>query len=370
MRILQIVTLFSPDSAYGGPVRVALNQSAALRARGHDVVVAGASRGFEVVPTEIDGVPVRLFPAATAVPRIGFAGMYAKGLQGWLRGHIAEFDVVHVHLARDFVTLPAARLAMRRGSRLVVQPHGMLDATDKLLAKPLDTVWTRPVLRGAKTVFYLTPREAADLTSVAGESISLSELHNGVPVADVSAVEHDDDPEVLFLARLHQRKRPDMFVRMAERLLKAGSKARFTLVGPDEGAGIEAADLIAKFGIGDRVTSEGAVAPEHSAQRLARSAVYVLPSIDEPYPMSVLEAMSVGLPVVVTDTCGLAPLIEETSSGIVVGADLDSLTAAVDRLLSDPPTARVMGANARNAAVARLDMDNVAALLESAYGVN
>ena len=77
MRILQVVTLLSPDGAYGGPARVALNQSAELIRRGHDVTVAAATRGYRVPPTELNGVPVRLFAARTLLPGTGFAGMGA-----------------------------------------------------------------------------------------------------------------------------------------------------------------------------------------------------------------------------------------------------------------------------------------------------
>jgi glycosyltransferase involved in cell wall biosynthesis len=93
----------------------------------------------------------------------------------------------------------------------------------------------------------------------------------------------------------------------------------------------------------------------------------VLPAIDEPYSMSVLEAMSVGLPVVVTDTCGLAPIIEETGSGIVVGSDLESLTEAVRRILDTPSLATTMGANAFRAASERMSMSSVADILERTY---
>jgi hypothetical protein len=46
MRILQVVTLISPDGAYGGPARVALNPSAELIRRGHDVTL-GALVGIK-----------------------------------------------------------------------------------------------------------------------------------------------------------------------------------------------------------------------------------------------------------------------------------------------------------------------------------
>lgn len=64
MRILHVVTLLGPDGAYGGPARVALNQSAALIDRGHEVTVAAGTRGFRVTPNRVDGVPVQLFPPA------------------------------------------------------------------------------------------------------------------------------------------------------------------------------------------------------------------------------------------------------------------------------------------------------------------
>jgi glycosyltransferase involved in cell wall biosynthesis len=96
--------------------------------------------------------------------------------------------------------------------------------------------------------------------------------------------------------------------------------------------------------------------------------VYVLPSVDEPYPMSVLEAMSVGLPVVVTDTCGLAPLIAESGCGIVVGSDdIESLVDAVSTILQTPGLADEMGENARRTVAQRLGMSAVADTLEQNY---
>jgi glycosyltransferase involved in cell wall biosynthesis len=63
---------------------------------------------------------------------------------------------------------------------------------------------------------------------------------------------------------------------------------------------------------------------------MAAASVFVLPSVRETYPMSVLEAMSVGLPVVVTDDCGLAPLVDRTQCGVVTDPGARALAAAVE----------------------------------------
>lgn len=366
MRVLHVVTLLSADGAYGGPVRVAVNQAAALGRRGHEVVLTAAVSGPDAEPA---GLEVRGFPAATAIPGVGFAGLRARGMTRWLRRHVREFDLVHVHLARDLVALPAARIARSAGVPLVVQTHGMIDPSDKLLARPLDRFWTVPVLRSAAAVLHLTPREATDLATVAGPGtkLPLRELHNGVPrPASNPTVAADDSPEVLYLARLHPRKRPELFVRMAARLEADGVAARFAMVGPDEGAAESTRRLIGELSV--PMSWEGPLPPHRTTERMARASVYVLASVDEPYPMSVLEAMALGLPVVVTDTCGLAPLIAEHACGVVVPSDdLNALTAAVRELLRQPRIRAAMGAAGARLVRERLSMSGVAERLEQIY---
>ncbi|MCU1648150.1 MAG: glycosyltransferase [Nocardia sp.] len=367
MRVLHVVTLLSPDGAYGGPVRVACNQAEELRRRGHQIVLTAAVSGADAEPAGLD---VRGFPATTAIPKVGFAGLRARGMTRWLRRHVREFDVVHVHLARDLVTLPAARIVRSAGVPLIVQTHGMIDPSDRLLARPLDRFWTVPILRSAAAVLHLTPREATDLAAVAGPGaeLPLRELHNGVPLpaADSPGAGPDGTPEVLYLARMHPRKRPELFVRLAARLHAEGVAARFAMVGPDEGAADPTRQLIDSLAA--PVRWEGPLPPQHTAERMARASVYVLASVDEPYPMSVLEAMARGLPVVVTDSCGLAPLIRENACGIVVRSDdLDSLTAAVRELLLQPHIRAEMGAAAARLVRDRLSMNGVAERLEQIY---
>jgi glycosyltransferase involved in cell wall biosynthesis len=363
MRILQVVTLLSPDGAYGGPARVALNQSAELVGRGHEVTVVGATRGYGDVPTELNGVPVKLFTAKNLAPRTGFTGIAAPGLGKWLRSNWARFDVTHIHFGRDLVVLPLAAAARRRGMPYVLQTHGMVVPSNHPLAAPLDTVCTRKVLRDAQAVFYLNPKERTQLVAVAGPNLRLVELDNGVPCYPAAAPP-GGRPEVLFAARMHPRKRPIAFVEMAKKLLDAGVDARFTLVGYDEGEGPA---LRAALTGEPRITWEGALTPDAIPARMAAAQVYVLPSVREPHPMSVLEAMSVGVPVVVTNECGLAPMVEQSRSGIVTDPAVPALVAAVDSILGDRPRARSMGERGRQTVHTHFGMQAIGDRLMETY---
>lgn len=360
MRILQVVSLLTPDGAFGGPARVALNQSAELVRMGHDVILAAGARGYRTPPTESDGVRLRLFPARKVLPLRGFSGTTAPGLLRWVRAHLTDFDVVHIHLARDLLVLPVAAVARRRRVPYIAQTHGMVIPSNHPLAGPLDAIWTRRLLRDASSVLYLNETERQHLREVARGDVNLIQLPNGVPEYPMTW-SPPEVPEVLFMARLHARKRPVMFVEMARRLLAEGVQARFTLVGPDEGEG---AAVLAAIGNESRIRWEGPVAPDAAPRRMARASAYVLPAEREPYPMTVLEAMSVGLPVVVGADCGLAAEVRESGCGQVADDTVGAFAAAVRTVLAD---ADGFGRRARAAARRDFSMSAVAQRLLTVY---
>lgn len=369
MKIIQIATLISPSGAYGGPVRVAVNQTRALLDAGHDVVLAAGASGFgRKLPKYYDGVPVALFEAFRPIPKSGFSGLLAPGLQTWLKGEMSSADVAHVHLGRDLITLPASTRIRRSRLPYVVQTHGMITASDHPLARPVDALWTKRALEGAGRVFYLTPRERLDLAKVTPAKLKMQSLHNGVPQpSSLHSSETSGIVEVLFLARLHSRKRPNMFIAMAKALRSKYPHVRFSLVGPDEGEGPGVTAEISSANMGECLTWEGAIPPEETIARINKATIYVLPSIHEPFPMSVLEALSLGKPVVVTNSCGLAPDIMRHNAGVVVEPTLESLIKGVERLLANPELRNSISTKAKELASEHFGMNAVCRQLEIAY---
>ncbi|WP_448221778.1 glycosyltransferase [Gordonia iterans] len=369
LRILQVVTLLAPDGAYGGPSTVAMNQAAELAARGHRVTLAAAvPDGYEpVAPT---GVELRTFRVRSVGPSGSLARIAAPGMLRWLRRTADDFDVAHVHLGRDFVSAPAARLLQRRGVPLHVQTHGMLNPRSALPQQLVDRALVLPVLDDAATVFHLDRIELAKLERVGGGRRCYRELTNGVATDPTGGGEVTDSvPEILFLARLHERKRPAVFAEAARRIAQSGRTARFTVVGPDEGEA-ELVDRIfaeAPTECRDSLRREPAVSPELVLDRMRAAAVYVLPSVHEPLGMTVLEAMSVGLPVVVTRTCGLAPVIDGADAGIVVGDSVTELSDAIAALIDDPAAARAKGRRGRRVVDEKFGIGAVADSLEARY---
>ncbi|MDF0531094.1 glycosyltransferase [Tsukamurella sp. 8F] len=366
LRILHVVTLASPDGAFGGPLTVALAQARALADAGHDVTVAAGARGYTELPGELGGVPAALFPVRRVAPIPGFAPLWPIGMRRWLRARLADFDIVHVHLARDLVTMPAALLARRMGVPYCVQTHGMVVPGRRAYAL-IDAPVTRSVLESARTVLALSADEREQVDEIARSNARISLLHNGIRVSEV-ARSRSGRPMAAFLARLHPRKRPEVFAEIARQLLGQGVDADFVLYGPPEGAEGAVDAVIGAAGDDGRLRRTGAVAPDRVAETLAGADVLIVTAEREPFGMTVLEALAVGTPVIMRSDGGLADFVERSGAGLVVDGDVASFAAATAALLADREAAAAMGARGREAVAQAYGMDGVVRILSRAYG--
>jgi glycosyltransferase involved in cell wall biosynthesis len=368
VKALHVVTLHTPDNAFGGPMTVAANLCGELRRRGDEAVLLTMGRGFgRSLPDSVQGVPAVVPPGYRLAPQLGMSGILSPGALRRAVRLVRQADVVHVHLARDLLTAPVAALALQAGTPLVLQTHGMVDASDKRLAGVLDALLVRRVLRGAGALLYLTELERTQLLEVLGDPApqTLSRLVNGVAPADRRPLP-DGPPVVSYIARFQQRKRPGDLVRAFGAVLAARPDARLVLAGPDEGELGATLDLVSTLGLQDDVEYVGALDHHGVLDLLRRSSAYVLPAVDEPFPMSVLEALSVGVPTVVTTSNGLAGDIGQAGAGRVV-AGPDELGRAVLSLL-DPSANEAASTAAHQLSVRSFSLSAVTDTLRDVYG--
>ena len=332
VRIVHVLSYVSVGGDYGGPVAVARAQTHELALRGHDVTLVAGWDGLAELT--IPGVHVRLFKVHR-IPGLGFAGHFSAAMVRVVRELARTADIVHLHCARDLVQLGSALTS--RSAASVLQSHGMIRSDSRPLARVIDAVATRRVLVGARGHLVLVAGERADIADVSRGKVSPDQvfaIRNGVPPSQLRARWSETDPTVVFVSRLHRRKRPVTFVEMAAVLLSRGHRVRFDLYGSDEGERGAVEDAIRSRGLSDRVTWRGPLEPQSVLGVMSQSQVFVLPSVDEPFPMAVLEALSTGLPCVITDKTGISDELQRARAAIVTDGSTEQLAAAVERLLS------------------------------------
>ncbi len=151
-----------------------------------------------------------------------------------------------------------------------------------------------------------------------------------------------DAPVVLFVGSGFERKGVGTFLAA---LARSRGGCRAIVVGKDKRSARYAGEANA-LGLGARVRFVGAVSDVRPYYAAADA--FALPTLYDPFPNAVLEAMACGLPVVTTPKCGAAEVVREGESGFVRDAlDVAGFAEAFERL--DPATARRLGEAARDA---------------------
>jgi glycosyltransferase involved in cell wall biosynthesis len=366
MKLLHVVSAFTPDNRFGGPTRVAVGLAQELQRRGHEVVLVGAALDYDRLPDEIDGVPARLVRGVNPTPALGWASLLAPGLSRVLRDELRGTDVAHIHLARDVVTLTGALAAKRARVPYLVQTHGMIDAAGGPLGRLVDMAATRRAVAGAAAALTLTPDEQQEVVRLSGGRLDASRFPNGIGAAPTGEL---PAPGLLFLARLHPRKGASAFARVAADLAGDRPDARFTIAGPDEGDRGAVEAIVSASPHRDRIAVIGAQPPESARRLLAGCVAYVLPAEREPFGMTVIEAMGAGRPVVLHAGSTLAPEVVAAGAGWSFGPrgthpDLRSAMAAV---LDDPAAVEAAGRRAADLVRDRYSIQHVVDLLVDRY---
>lgn len=178
-------------------------------------------------------------------------------------------------------------------------------------------------------------------------------IANAVDVAAAPLARPGDGPPVVVsVGRLQHPKDSATLLRAAARL--GGRDWRLELVGdgPDRPA-LES--LHRELGLEGRVRFAGE--RDDVPELLSRAAVFVLSSRSEGMPLSVLEAMAAGLPVVASRVGGIPEQVADGVTGLLVPVgDAERLAEALRRLLDDPELRRSLGSAGRTRAEERFDL--------------
>ncbi|MGB6122685.1 MAG: glycosyltransferase family 4 protein, partial [Bacteroidota bacterium] len=172
--------------------------------------------------------------------------------------------------------------------------------------------------------------------------------------------------EILFLSRVERYKGIGETVEAYRILRSRSDRVRLTVAGA--GDGLEAVERYVREEKIEGVTFAGHLVGESKAEAFLRSDVYVLPSYGEGMPISVLEAMAFGVPVVVTRTGGLRDFFQHGKMGFLVDRpDPELISDFIQTLMQDRALAHRMSRYNRRYARDRFAASRVAGRLEEIY---
>lgn len=156
---------------------------------------------------------------------------------------------------------------------------------------------------------------------------------------------------ILFLGQVGRRKGVLDLLDATARVLAQGLDVRVTIAGPDQQPGERDAAMqrAKERSLGALAAFPGAVQGEALYTLFGDHDLFVLPSYNEGIPAVLYEAGAFGLPVITTPVGAIPDLIRHETNGLLVPAgDVDALTAAMARLVNDPPLRTRLGEQLRH----------------------
>jgi glycosyltransferase involved in cell wall biosynthesis len=237
-------------------------------------------------------------------------------------------------MCRDYFTALATHILTTTRTPVVAQTHGMLGPPPSSALFAYDLVVTQPLIRSIGSFFYLGEQEKADLIAVGVPEKRLRQLDNASAQPPYRWVD-PTSPLFVFASRLHKRKQPLVFVEAAIQVLARGLEASFVIVGPDQGEEAVVRARISKSGVEDRVHVVGGMVHDDLMRLLSRSTAMVFPSLNEPYGMIVVEALSMGVPTIATTQTGIGQKLRSADAAILAEPTSYDTAQAICKIAGD-----------------------------------
>lgn len=335
-----------------------------LAARGHHVCVAcERSELMEPPPSNIE-----IYPIAS------LGGLPAAKPLSYIWKMRSLFNRLHRERAFD--------LAHQLNPVFTGLSLGLLGSGVPLVLGPYVTHWAsqRPPLQSriSDAVSWLQ-QQAADAVLVSGPAaqarvhgahIRSKRMHTVPYGIDLQRFPQaplpPGDPCILYLAGLTRYKGIFVLLDAFELVASQIPAARLLLVGGQGDDGVQAREVARKSAYRDRITFVGEVRQQEVPAQLARATVFCLPSLGEPYGMSLVEAMATGRAVVATNAGGPVDLVDPQGGILVPMSDAPAFARAIVKILATPDLPRSMGEFNRQT-VLRYDWPHVIDKLEAVY---
>ncbi len=282
-------------------------------------------------------------------------------------------DIFHTHGLWLMPNIYPARVASAMGKPFVVSPRGMLGAEAlRFSANRKRILWylsQRSALLGAACL-HATSEAECDEIRAAGLTNPVAIIPNGVdlpPLVPLAPNSNDRVRTVLSLGRIHPKKGLDRLLAAWAQVEPSHPQWRLRIVGPDDGGHVMALkELAARLKL-QRTTIEPPVAGDAKITVMQEADLFVLPSLNENFALTVSESLAAGTPVISTKGAPWAGL-EAHGCGWWVDHGVEPLAATLRTAMALPDEARAdMGKRGREWMARDFSWDKVASQMSAVY---
>ena len=376
MRILNICAY---TWAIGGPARIIYDHTTEVLAQGHQVdILSPMTPGEKSYPVP-DGA--RLIECARTTPFSNYYREFSVEMYRYLKAHIQEYDVIHMHGIWHFGSLAPFLLPNR--AVLVITIHGLLDhwaVNHSKWKKQLVTLLYQKRLLGKADLIQInnTDEEQDVIRYLGYRPRNMVIVPNGMKVSEYANLpakgmfrrKHSISPEkkmILFMGRLNIKKGLDLLLPAFLKIHKLVPEAILVLAGPDDGYQTQTEEFIKNNKLESKVKLVGMLTDTVKKEALADADMFALPSYSEGFSIAVLEAMTSKVPALVSDRVGFGDYIKKYDAAYLAPLTVDGVADGLLKILQDQQYANARVKSAYTMVTENFDIKVVANQLLEEY---
>ena len=334
MKIMQVIPYF----CFGGAETMCENLTYALSSLGHEVTVVSLYQDRTPISQRMEAAGVKILYLDK---KLGLDLSMVPKLMKIMRQE--KPDVVHTHLDVIKYAVAAAKLSGVKHCVHTVHNVAHQEAEGRL-QKIVNTVYFK---LGWSVPVALSPEVRRTIASFYGlKEEKVPMVYNGVDLGKCTPKEDyrlSEPACLLHIGRFNDQKNHAGLLEAFSLVLKRHPNCCLKLIG--DGDLREAVERQAEtLSIRDKVLFLGSQSNVHPF--LQEADLFLLPSKFEGMPMTIIEAMGTGLPIVATAVGGVPDMLRDQESGLLVSCEPEKIADAVCKLLDSEDLRRTLGSNA------------------------
>ena len=377
MKILQVIPYFA--FVRGGDVNVCYNISREFTRKNHKVTILTTSFDYNKEDTDsienLEMVPIDYkFNLALFI--------YSPDIKKWLKEHIEEYDIIHLHELRSYQNNVVIKFAKKHNIPYILQPHASTPkhVNKSFIKNVYDFAYGNNIMQNATTTIAVSEEEAYYDKLMHARDVQV--IYNGMNISDYENLpskgnyldKNVHSPYILYLGRLDKLKGIDILIQAFSKLPKEFDQYKLVIAGKKTSYQEELEEIIKKENIEDKVLFTGFVEEEDKISMYHDASLFVNPvKYMGGVSITVFESLLSGTPIIVTPESG--ELVKKIDAGSLVEyGDINSLKEEIVKSLTDKEMTQKQVTRGQNYIKENLNWDKVSdkilKIYENAIGRN
>ena len=287
-------------------------------------------------------------------------GMYSPNAGNIAKKIIKNFDIIHIYSWYHHIGIEFFKAAKKYNVPLIFTAMGTLqnDAqsfykTQKLI---IDYMFTKKIINYANVLHSVGHSEIESYVQYGGKKEKIIQVENGIELKDFELTNSTDilkkldivgKPYILFLSRIHPKKGLELLLSAFKELTQSNDEICLVIAGSGENDYVQKIQKkVKELSLINKVKFAGLVSQDEKITLLKSAKIFSLISKSDIHPRAIQEALTMGVPVVISKESDY-PEVEEYNAGKIVSLEKENISQTFEKLLQNDSELKIQSNNAK-----------------------